>query len=47
MSANEQQNGNTQVNTDRNTFNQRVSRLSILGRTKKVLWSNKRRWRNI
>lgn len=44
---NEQQNGNTQLNQDRNAFNQKVSRLSILGRTKKVQWSNRRRWRNV
>ena len=44
---NEQQNGNTQLNTDRNAFNQKVSRLSMLGKTKKVKWSDKRRWRNV
>ncbi len=44
---NEQQNGNTQLNQDRNAFNQKVSRLSMLGRTKKVQWSNRRRWRNV
>ena len=44
---NEQQNGNTQLNQDRNAFNQKVSKLSMLGRTKKVQWSNRRRWRNI
>ena len=43
----EQPNGNTQLNTDRNAFNQRVSRLTMLGRTKKVQWSNRRRWRNV
>jgi hypothetical protein len=44
---NEQQNGNTQLNQDRNAFNQKVSKLSMLGRTKKVQWSNRRRWRNV
>jgi hypothetical protein len=44
---NEQQNGNTQLNTDRNTFNQKVAKLSMLGQTKKVQWSNRRRWRNV
>ena len=44
---NEQQNGNTQLNQDRNAFNQKVSRLAMLGQTKKVLWSGRRRWRNV
>ncbi len=44
---NEQQNGNTQLNTDRNAFNFKVSRLSMLGQSKKVKWSDKRRFRNI
>ena len=44
---NEQQNGNTQLNQDRNAFNQKVSAYSMLGRTKKVQWSNRRRWRNV
>ena len=43
----EQQNGNTRLNTDRNAFNQKVSRLAMLGSTKKVKWSNRRRWRNV
>ena len=47
MHNNNQSNGNTQLNTDRNTFNQRVSRLAMLGQTKKVKWSDKRRYRNI
>ena len=46
-SPNDQVNGNTQLNTDRNAFNHRVSRLSMLGNTKKVKWSDKRRFRNI
>ena len=44
---NEQQNGNTQLNQDRNAFNQKVSRLATLGQTMKVKWSDKRRWRNV
>ncbi len=43
----EQQNGNTQLNLDRNAFNQKVSRFLMLGKTKKVKWSDKRRYRNI
>jgi len=45
--SNEQQNGNTQLNTDRNAFNQKVSKLAMLGQTKKVQWSGRRRWRNV
>ena len=44
---NDQTNGNTQLNGDRNAFNQRVSRLLMLGNTKKVKWSDRRRYRNI
>lgn len=44
---NEQANGNTQLNIDRNSFNVRVSRFSMLGKTKKVQWSDRRRHRNI
>jgi len=43
----DQQNGNTQLNSDRNAFNHKVSRLAMLGQTKKVKWSDKRRYRNI
>lgn len=45
--SSEQDNGNTQINIIRGTFNNKVSRLKILGRTKKVQWSDKRRWRSI
>jgi|MDTC01.3.fsa_nt_gb hypothetical protein len=44
---NEQKNGNTQLNIDRNAFNARVSKLNMLGKSKKVKWSNSRRWRNV
>ena len=48
MSTKEQQsNGNTQINSERNSLNQRVSRLSYLGRSSKVKWSDRRRFRNI
>jgi hypothetical protein len=43
----EQQNGNTQLNNERNNFNKKVGRLSILGQTKKIKWSDRRRYRNI
>ncbi len=40
-------NGQTQVNTVRNSFNNKVSRLSMLGKTKKVQWDGRRRNRSI
>ena len=43
----EQPNGNTQLNTERNVFNQKVGAYRMLGQTKKVQWSNRRRWRNV
>ena len=42
-----QNNGNTQLNNDRNNLNQKISRLGLLGKSKKVKWSDKRRYRNI
>lgn len=42
-----QNNGNTQLNTDRNSLNQKISKLRMLGNSKKVKWSDKRRFRNI
>ena len=42
-----QNNGNTQLNNDRNNFNDKDSKLSLLGKSKKVKWSDKRRYRNI
>lgn len=42
-----QNNGNTQLNNDRNNFNNKVSKLSYLGNSSKVKWSDKRRYRNI
>jgi len=43
----EQTNGNTQVNTERGNFNQRVSKFKMLGKSKKVQWDGKRRNRTI
>lgn len=45
--TNDQQNGNTQINSERNNFNRKVSVLSILGKSKKVQWDGRRRYRNI
>jgi len=42
-----QNNGNTQLNKDRNDLNNKVSKLKMLGSSKKVKWSDKRRFRNI
>jgi hypothetical protein len=42
-----QNNGNTQLNTDRNDLNQKINKLKMLGSSKKVKWSDKRRFRNI
>ena len=47
MSTDQQVNGNPQLNGERNTFNRRVSRLLYLGRSSKVKWSDRRRYRNI
>ena len=42
-----QNNGNTQLNNDRNNLNAKISKLSFLGKSSKVKWSDKRRYRNI
>ena len=47
MDTSNQKNGNTQLNNDRNSFNEKVSKYSNLGNTKKVQWSDKRRYRII
>tara|TARA_R110000782_G_scaffold9263_1_gene29928 strand:- start:289 stop:429 length:141 start_codon:yes stop_codon:yes gene_type:complete len=43
----QQKNGNPHTNGTRNDLNNKISKLSLLGRSKKVQWSNKRRFRNI
>jgi len=43
----EQSNGNTQLNTERNKLNSRVSRYRMLGQSKKVVWDGARRNRTI
>jgi len=42
-----QENGNPQLNSSRNEFNDRVEVKSFLGRTKKVAWTGARRFRSI
>ena len=36
-----------QLNQARDDFNKRVGQKSILGKTKKVMWGNRRRYSNI
>ena len=42
-----QDNGNTQLNRIRNEFNYRLESKSFLGRTNRVAWTKKRRFRTI
>ena len=42
-----QENGNAQLNSARNDFNDRVGSKSYLGRTKRVAWTGLRRFRTI
>ena len=47
MEVNQQSNGNTQLNSARESFNTNVSKLRILGSSKKVIWNSYRRNRSI
>tara|TARA_Y100000768_G_scaffold372721_1_gene340628 strand:- start:857 stop:1003 length:147 start_codon:yes stop_codon:yes gene_type:complete len=47
INTQDQQNGNTQVNTVRNDFNDRVRSKKFLGATPRVYWNNSRRFRTI
>tara|TARA_B100000497_G_scaffold100596_1_gene114127 strand:+ start:267 stop:404 length:138 start_codon:yes stop_codon:yes gene_type:complete len=42
-----QDNGNSQLNSVRNEFNDRVINKSFLGRAKRVTWAGVRRFRSI
>jgi len=42
-----QSNSNTQVNGIRSTFNDKVSRLRILGGGRRIAWNDRRRNRSI
>lgn len=44
---NQKNNGNSQINNVRSSYNEKVSKLSMLGKTKKIQWENKRRYSNI
>jgi len=43
----ESNNGQTQINQSRNSFNSKVSKYRMLGSTKKVQWDSARRNRSI
>lgn len=47
MSTSDQTNGNTQLNSERNQLNNRVNKLNMLGKSKKVQWEGMRRHRTI
>ena len=47
MSKVNKETGNPQINTTRDSFNDNVQKLSILGKTKKVQWDDMRRYRTI
>ena len=40
-------NGNTQINSTRNSFNTSVARFKMLGASKKIVWDGMRRNRSI
>lgn len=44
---NDQKNGNNQLNSERESFNDRVEKKAMLGKSKKVAWDKKRRNRTI
>jgi len=47
MHDRKQENGNTQLNSERNQVNDRISRYHFLGKAKKVIWDGARRNRTI
>jgi len=42
-----QNNGNVQLNSERESINNRINSLQIIGNSKRVLWAQKRRFRSI
>lgn len=44
---NKPENGNPQLNSIRNEFNERVDKKLILGNSKRIAWNNSRRHRAI
>ena len=47
MESRQNNNGNSQLNSIRETFNGKVTKLSMLGKSKRVFWDNQRRNRSI
>ena len=47
MEQNQSNNGNTQINQTRNSFNDKVAKLRLLGTSKKIIWDGRRRNRAI
>ena len=47
MNLKEQKNGNDQLNSIRNEFNNRVKKKLLLGNSNRVYWLNSRRFRAI
>ena len=47
MNLKEQKNGNDQLNSIRNEFNDRVKKKLFLGNSNRVYWANSRRFRSI
>ncbi len=47
MHNRDQENGNTQLNSERNNINGRISKYHFMGKTKKVTWDGQRRNRTI
>ena len=47
METRQNNSGNSQVNSTRETFNGNVSKLFMLGKSKRVFWDNQRRNRTI
>ena len=47
MNLKEQKNGNDQLNSIRNEFNDRVKKKLFLGNSSRVYWTNSRRFRAI
>jgi hypothetical protein len=47
MNINNQKNGNNQLNSVRNEFNDRLKRKLFMGSSNRVTWSNFRRFRTI
>ena len=42
-----QENGNSQLNSVRNDFNEKVGKLKFLGNTPRIYWNDRRRFRTI